>query len=127
MSLVLADTSVWVEHFRLGVPLFEELLASQRLLGHPLVVGELACGNLREREATLLLLDELPSAALATAAEVREAIERRRLCGRGVGLVDVHLLVAAMLTHSATLWSRDRRLRALASEAGIAFSEDRLH
>ena len=127
MSLVLADTSVWVEHFRLGVPLFEELLASQRLLGHPLVVGELACGNLREREATLLLLDELPSAALATAAEVREAIERRRLYGRGVGLVDVHLLVAAMLTHSATLWSRDRRLRALASEAGIAFSEDRLH
>ena len=127
MSRVLVDTSVWVDHFRAGVPLFEELVASQRLLVHPFVVGELACGSLADRVRTLSTLDRLPSAVPATTVEVRTLVERRDLSGRGIGFVDAHLFASTLLTRSAVLWSRDRRLHAIAADAGVAFDEDRLH
>ena len=125
--MVLLDTSVWIDHFRSGVPLVEGLAVSQRLLCHPFVVGELACGNLANRTRTLRMLDRLPEARRAVSSEVRAAIETQALSGRGVGFVDMHLFVSARLTPDTLLWSRDRRLLALASAAGIAFSERRLH
>ena len=127
MSRVLVDTSVWIDHFRDGLSRIEELAASQRLLGHPFVVAELACGNLSDRAGTLSTLDDLTAVTVATTEEIRAAVERRRLFGRGVGFVDVHLLTATLLTPSTVLWSRDRRLRGLAREVGVAFDEDRLH
>ena len=127
MSRVLVDTSVWIDHFRVGLPLIEELAASQRLLAHPFVVAELACGGLSDRTRVLSGLDDLPVATVATIEEVRTAVESRKLFGRGAGFVDMHLLMATLLTQSASLWTRGRRPGTLASEAGVAFDEDRRH
>ena len=81
----------------------------------PLVIGELACGNLSNRAEVLALLAGLPQAPLASNAEVLFFVERHALMGRGIGWVDAHLLSAAALAGTATLWTRDRRLLAVAS------------
>ena len=125
--MVLLDTSVWIDHFRAGVSLIEELAASRRLMCHPFVAGEIACGNLADRAATLRGLDRMPVPRCATAAEVRGAIEAQALSGRGIGFVDMHLFVSVCLTPGSSLWTRDRRLLALARRAGVAFEEKRLH
>ena len=86
------------------------------MLTHPFVIGELACGNLRNRREVLALLGRLPSAPAATQAEALAFLERRRLMGRGIGFVDVHLLASAVLAAPARLWTLDRRLAAIARE-----------
>jgi predicted nucleic acid-binding protein len=87
------------------------------------VRGELACGNLRNRSEVLELLGNLPSVPAATDAEAMEFIERRALMGRGIGYIDVHLLASAALAGTARLWTRDRRLAAVAAELDLAFAE----
>jgi predicted nucleic acid-binding protein len=116
--MILVDTSVWVDHLRLGVPALAALLDSGRARMHPFVIGELACGNLRNRREVLALLDRLPATPVATQAEVVPFIERHSLMGRGVGFIDVHLLASAMLGQ-VRLWTRDRRLAEVAAEMGI--------
>lgn len=108
--MVLVDTSVWVEHLRRGLPAFERLLSDGEVVCHPLVIGELACGNLRSRGEILALLHDLPSARDVPHEEVLIFVERRRLMGRGLGWVDVHLLAAALI-EGVPLWTLDRRLR----------------
>jgi predicted nucleic acid-binding protein len=93
--VILVDTSVWVEHLRRGLPRLVTHLREGEVLIHPCVMGELACGNLRNRSQVLELLQGLPVATVASDAEVLLLIERDRLMGRGVGYVDVHLLAAA--------------------------------
>lgn len=117
--MILVDTSVWVDHFRVGVPALAELLEQQQVLMHAFVLGELACGNLKSREETLHLLSDLPAAPKASDLEVMEFIERRRLMGKGIGFVDAHLLAAVMLAPGARLWSRDKRLRQIAHSLGV--------
>jgi len=121
--VILADTSVWIDHLRAGVPALAEALYGGQVLVHPFVRGELACGNLRNRSEVLELLGNLPSVPTATNAEAMEFIERRALMGRGIGYIDVHLLASAALAGTARLWTRDRRLAAVASELGLAFAE----
>jgi predicted nucleic acid-binding protein len=121
--VILADTSVWIDHLRAGVPALANALEEGQVLVHPFVVGELACGNLRNRRQVLALLGNLPSAPTVTDAEAMEFIERRALIGRGIGYIDVHLLAAAALAGTARLWTRDRRLAQLAAELGLAFTE----
>jgi predicted nucleic acid-binding protein len=121
--VILADTSVWIDHLRLGVPALAEALERGRVLVHPFVRGELACGNLRNRSEVLELLGNLPSVPAATDAEAMEFIERRALMGRGIGYIDVHLLASAALAGTARLWTRDRRLAAVAAELDLAFAE----
>ena len=119
--MILADTSAWVEHLRRGLPRIATLLQGGEVLIHPWVIGELACGNLQNRSQVLKLLQGLPAATVASDAEVLHLIERDRLMGRGIGYVDVHLMASARLSH-CRLWTRDRRLAAVAEEQGLAAS-----
>jgi len=121
--VILADTSVWIDHLRAGVPALSDALEQGRVLVHPFVVGELACGKLRNRREVLELLGNLPFAPAATDAEAMEFIERRALMGRGIGYIDVHLLAAVALAGTARLWTRDRRLYAVAAELNLAVAD----
>jgi predicted nucleic acid-binding protein len=113
--MVLVDTSVWIQHFRRGEPNLAARLSDGLILMHPFVSGELACGNLKRREAILSDLAALPPAEMASDTEVLQLIEKRRLWGRGLGWVDVHLLASALLSHCA-LWTLDRTLGEAATE-----------
>ena len=116
----LVDTSVWVTHFRAGDATRADLLDRGLVLGHPWVVGELALGQLRQRDVVLGLLAGLPQAAVATAVEVAAFIGTHRTYGLGIGYVDVQLLAATRLTGDALLWTGDRRLAAAAGRLAIA-------
>ncbi|SLN62987.1 Ribonuclease VapC32 [Roseivivax jejudonensis] len=118
--MILADTSVWIDHLRHGDPDLARHLDAGEVACHPLVVAELALGTLRARDEILGLLDGLPALPLATVAEVRAMIEARRLMSRGIGYVDAGLVASCLLTPGTTLWSRDRRLAAVADQLGIA-------
>lgn len=119
--MILVDSSVWVDHLRLGEPELADLLEAGRVLMHPFVLGDLACGNLRDRAETLGLLGQLPSIEVASDEEVRYFIEQRALAGRGIGYIDAHLLAAAALAAGARLWTRDRRLEGVARGLGLAW------
>jgi len=117
--VILVDKSVWVEHLRHGLPRLARHLQEGEVLIHPWVIGELACGNLRNRSQVLELMQGLPAATVASDAEVLLLIERDRLMGLGIGYVDAHLLASARLSH-CRLWTQDRRLAAVAQEQGLA-------
>ena len=116
--MVLVDTSVWVEHLRRGEPRLAGQLGTGDVLCHPLVIGELACGHLRRRAEILGLLSALPSIDEATHDEVLAFIERYKLQGKGLGLIDMHLLVSCAL-EKRPLWTLDARLARAASQIGI--------
>jgi predicted nucleic acid-binding protein len=122
--MILVDTSVWIDHFREGIPALAAALEQDIVFTHPLVVGELACGNLDNRAEVLALLDRLPQAPLASDAEALGLIERRVLMGRGIGYIDVHLLASTALTHGARLWTRDRRLASIAAELDLGLKPE---
>ncbi|HEV2382399.1 MAG TPA: type II toxin-antitoxin system VapC family toxin [Terriglobia bacterium] len=115
--MILADTSVWVAHFRKAVPGLVALLNDGLVLAHPLVLGELACGNLRNRARILRDLGALPSAVSAVHEEVMRLVESRRLWGLGIGWIDAHLLASALLSN-CPIWTLDRRLLRAAAAAG---------
>ena len=112
--MILVDTSVWIDHLRTGEPELVALLMDGHVLAHPWVTGELALGRLWQRGEILRLLHQLPQAETATDHEVLTLINHHRLFGLGVGYVDAHLLAATMLTTGALLWTRDKRLAAVA-------------
>jgi predicted nucleic acid-binding protein len=118
--VILVDTSVWIEHLRSASAILTELLGDCEVLGHPFVLGELALGNLRQRDEILRVLRRLPQATSASHGEVLQFIERETLFGRGIGYVDAHLLAAVRLTVASKLWTRDRRLQAVATQLGLA-------
>ena len=118
--MILVDTSVWVDHLRASDATLARLLDVGQVLSHPFVIGEIALGSLRRRDALLRALHNLPRALVATDAEVLALIDRNALYGRGVGYVDAHLLAAARLTAGAALWTRDRRLHSVAELIGVA-------
>ena len=120
--MILVDTSVWVEHLRRREPILEAALNANEVLMHPFVLGELACGNLNRRAEVLSLMRELPPAPVVTEDEALDFIDRRKLMGRGVGYVDVHLLASVVLTESTSLWTRDKWLASLADDLGRAFT-----
>ena len=119
--MILVDSSVWIDHLRVGEPRLAELLNTGRALAHPYIIGELACGNLKNRKAVLSLLQDLPAVQVATDDEVLFFIERHGLMAKGIGYVDVHLLSAVSLAGTARLWTRDKRLCAVAESMGLAF------
>jgi predicted nucleic acid-binding protein len=123
VSLVLADTSVWVAHFRSANAVLQVLLAMDRALCHPLVVLEIACGTPpAPRERTIGDLRNLQQAAVATTDEMLALIERERLHDSGCGAVDLALLASVLLTPGALLWTTDKSLDALANRLGVAFA-----
>ena len=121
--MILVDTSVWVDHLRRGDARLSARLEGADVAMHPMVLGELACGNLQERQTLLALWSNLPQLAAATDAEALFFLERNRLWGRGIGYIDVHLLASVSLNAQTRLWTRDRRLRETAKQLELAHPE----
>ncbi len=117
--MVLVDTSVWIDHLRQANVRLASLLEGGQVLVHPFVVGELALGKLRRRATVLALFAKMPRAPVASDAEVLTFIERRDLIGKGIGLVDAHLLASAVLA-GVSLWTFDKRLGSVARTLRIA-------
>jgi len=118
--MILVDTSIWVDHFRVSVPALAELLLQEQVLVHQFVIGELACGNIQNRQEILSLLHNLPQISVASEREVLLLIESRSLMGRGVGYIDMHLLASVLIRNGCKLWTRDKRLLAIASEMNLS-------
>jgi hypothetical protein len=118
-NVVLVDTSVWVAHLRQGAIGLDALLHGGRVLCHPCIVGELACGNLRNRAEIISLLQRLPGAIRAEHEEVMQFIEHHGLMGKGLGFIDMHLLASARLS-GVTLWTLDKGLNEVAKQLGLA-------
>lgn len=118
--MILVDTSIWVDHLRRSDARLVRALNSAQVLTHPFVIGELACANLKQRATVLALLRDLPRSSHASEDEVLFFIDQHELMGRGIGYVDAHLLAAVTLSGAAGLWTRDRRLGAIAEQLGLA-------
>ena len=116
--MVLVDTSVWVSHLRKGNPRLALLLNDGDVVCHPFIIGELSCGNLRNRFEILSLLHSLPIVGQAEHEEVLQFVENNDLMGRGLGYVDVHLLASAVLS-GVSIWTLDRKLQAASSKLGV--------
>jgi predicted nucleic acid-binding protein len=108
--VVLVDTSVWVAHLREGNAQLEALLNEGAVVCHPFIIGELACGTMRNRVQILSLLQSIPMAETAEHSDVMQFIDHNRLTGKGLGYVDVHLLTSAVLT-GVPLWTLDKKLQ----------------
>lgn len=122
MTLVLADTSVWVAHFRRANPVLQSLVVMDQILCHPLVVLELACGTPpAPRERTIDDLRKLRQAVVATTEEILALIERERFHDSGCGATDMALLASVLLTPDTLLWTLDKKLGALAARMGMVF------
>ena len=118
--MVLVDTSVWVSHLREGNAGLEKLLNDGEVVCHPFIVGELACGNLKNRHEILTHLQSLPKAILAEDGEVLKFIENHQLMGKGLGYIDVHLIAAALLM-GVPLWTFDKTLNKISKNIGINY------
>ena len=120
---LLVDTSVWIDHFRQSDEALVAALARDEVVSHPAVLGELAMGSIRQRQAVISALKGLPQVNCASDGEVMALVERAALYGKGLGWVDAHLLAAIMLTPGTRLWTHDRRLKdavnGLKPEAGV--------
>lgn len=117
--MILVDTSVWVDHLRRADARLKALLGAGQVQVHSCVIGELALGNLRHRDAILKSLQDLPQAVRAGDGEVLGFIEKNALFGRGIGYVDAQLLASARLS-AALLWTHDKRLHEVAVRLGLA-------
>jgi hypothetical protein len=120
MSPVVVDTCIWVKHFRVRNSLLESLLENGEVLSHPLVVGELSMGCLKDRQQTLWSLSRLGRPPLATEAETMQMVEARRLWGRGIQWNDAQIL-ASVVIGGVKLWTGDLRLADIATEMGVAW------
>ena len=117
--MILADTSVWVDHLRAGEARLTECLEAFDVVMHPFIIGEIALGAIRQRDVVLGSLAALPQVTTAHDEEVLAFIAVHRLWARGIGYVDAHLLAAVHLSPGTLLWTRDKRLQAVAEEQGI--------
>jgi len=117
--MILVDTAIWIDHLHRAEPLLVNLLQDADACVHPMVVGELALGSLRNRSGVLALLGHLPEVPSATHREVLDFVETHGLHGVGLGLVDAHLLAALRLSRTTLLWTRDRRLRRAAERLEV--------
>ena len=118
--MVLVDTSVWVAHFRRGDIGLETLLNEGQVVCHPFIVGELACGNLKNRSGILSLLQALPMAIPSEHEEVIGFIENHSLMGKGLGYIDMHLLASAILSR-VPVWTLDKKLKQVSSKLGFGY------
>ncbi len=119
--MVLVDTSVWINHFRDDNPKLRTLLQEVAVACHPFIIGELACGNLKNRKEVLTLLDTLPTSQVVNEEEFLHFMESNLLMGQGIGFVDVHLLASATLS-KLPLWTEDKKLKKIADELDLSFA-----
>lgn len=121
MTRVLVDTSVWIDHLHLRDEQLAGLLDAGLVVTHPMVIGELALGTLRDRSTVLGLLAQLSPVQTAYAEDVLALVEARRLHGQGLSLVDAHLLASALITGDVRIWTRDRHLATVAHDAAVGW------
>lgn len=117
--MILVDTSIWLDHFRRSNSELQRALLDGEVLTHPFVIGELACGNFKNRQEVLQDLAALPRVEVATDGEVLRFLEDRKLWGLGIGWIDCHVLASALLT-KCHLWTLDKRLDRGAESANVA-------
>lgn len=122
--MILVDTAIWIDHLHRPEPALRALLEDSMVCTHPMVIGELALGSMRQRSQTLSFLVGLDSLPTAGHEEVLHLVEAHQLHGRGLSLVDAHLLASLRLSRATTLWTRDRRLRAAAERLDVAADLD---
>ncbi len=122
--MILVDTSVWIDHLRHPHPTLTRLLGASKVLMHPMVLGELACGRLKSRSDRLRSWRNLPRIEARDHGEVIDWIESEGLDGTGIGFIDAHLLHAVVVPGGARLWTTDSSLRTLAARFGAAFPRD---
>jgi predicted nucleic acid-binding protein len=118
--VILVDTSIWIDHFRHGDAALRKIIEDDRLLCHPVVIGELALGSLRDRDAVVAFLAAQPEALIASHNEVMSLIDRHSIFGMGIGYTDAHLLASALIDRRSILWTRDKDLAAAAQKAGAS-------
>ena len=118
--MVLVDTSIWVAHLRQGSRQLAKLLMDAEVMCHPFIIGELACGNLKNRNEIIPLLQSLPMAPTIEIDELLFFIDRNHLMGKGVGFVDVYLLASAKLV-GVPLWTADKKLKSWADQLELTF------
>lgn len=121
--MILADTSVWINHFRSRHPRMAAALNDGQVVIHPFVIGELAIGNMPNRQSVLLELQTLPTTTAATHRDVLDLIANRRLSGSGIGYVDAHLLASVLISGRTRLWTADKRLAEIALKLDVGYSE----
>lgn len=121
--MILVDTSVWVDHLRKNDRDLSILLNNGHVVCHEFIIGELACGNLKNRRQILALLSELPHAIVANHAEVIELIDKRKLMGKGIGWIDAHILASALIS-GMLLWTKDTALAKIATQLKCNFALD---
>ena len=118
--MVLVDSSIWVTHLRQGSQKLEKLLMDAEVMCHPFIIGELACGNLKNRSEIISLLQSLPMASTINSDELLIFIGINQLTGKGIGYVDIHLLASARLT-GVPLWTANKKLKSAANQLELAF------
>jgi len=119
--MVLIDTSVWVNHLRKSEPKLKALLLNGDVYCHPFVIGELACGSIKNRQEIISLLQSLPSTRTIDNNEFLDFVNNNNLYSKGVGYVDIHLLASSRL-ESVKLWTEDKRLNKLAIDLDLSFT-----
>ena len=119
--MILVDTSIWISHFRYGHSSLQMLLQEGRVVSHPFIIGELACGNIQNRIEILSLMQSLPMLDVVEHEELLQFIEHNALMGTGLGFVDVHLMASAVLA-DIPLWTQDKNLKQACSRLSIDFS-----
>ena len=118
--MVLVDTSIWINHLRKNEHQLEKLLFDGRVVCHPHIIGELACGNIKNRQEIISLLQALPQISLVDFEEYLYFIELHQLHGIGIGFVDIHLLTSAKLSQ-IPLWTADKRLQSASAELNLQY------
>ena len=118
--MILPDTSIWIDHFRSPNQHLAGLVSKRVLCCHPAVIGEVACGNLANRDLKLNLMKRLHRAPVASDDNVLGFIASHKLMGRGIGYVDVHLLASTAID-LGLLWTLDRRLNEVAASLGLSY------
>lgn len=119
--MVLVDTSVWINHLNAGNTKLKTLLLEIEVVCHPFIIGELACGNIKNRKEVFSLLETLPVRPVVTDNEFRHFLEHHKLMGKGIGFVDIHLLAAARLSR-VTLWTEDKNLMKVARQLNLSYT-----
>lgn len=117
--MILADTSVWVDHLHGSNPQMQDLLNRGKIATHPFVVGEIALGSLRNRRPKLGAMDSLRKVKVAQMSEVRRMIEAHALYSKGIGLTDAHIIASCLITPGTQLWTRDASMNAMATAIGV--------
>lgn len=122
-KMVLVDTSVWVSHLREGNASLAKLLNDGYVTCHLFIIGEIACGNLKNRSEILSLLQALPMTIQAEHEEVLQFIENNQLMGKGLGYIDIHLITSAILA-GISIWTLDKKLNKVSESLGLSFDKN---